>query len=404
MLYKRRKENGKKFEALTLKNISIGLAVSIVGGFIFVYCSKLLVNPAGGGEVAVNPASPDNINAFDDSLNDAIRKPAIEASIASDFDNNDYEFFIYEKEKRINFNQENYNPDAFWLSQVKLGPPLEFKSEELKNNRHDQINRDQKMIEYDRAPKFTADGKNVVYCRKYRASASPSLYLMKIDATGKANPLKRITVVSNCSYSLTPDGKGIVYTRRPDGAAATRTAIYRMDLDSGKEDCLVETGSREYTNPIIVIIKNIADPSRSPEQRVYFTFVSGVGITYRVLNDTLTPSPLRDIISFNTRVVKLFPQPFDSLEGGGKFLVKISALLVLFDPTLQSYRELVNTNYVGTIYDAILDKDGTTIYYIYKGGYDSPRRRLIKNNIDATDPQELLDFPAESFSMRPKHA
>lgn len=390
MLYTRKKENSKFFEALTLKNISIGLFVSVLGGFILAHGFKFWKSSA---TKAVEVRVDDSARVFDDSENDAIlRKPAIRNSIVSNFENKDYKFFLYDKQPFCA------------LSQVKLAPTLEVKTEELKRTRMDLV--DQNIIEINRSPQFTADGNSFVYCRKYRNSIFYGLFLMKINESGTAKPYKRITTVWDCSYSLTPDGNGIVYTKMASGAL--NNAIYRINLDGTNETLLVNsTTGIAYSNPIILNFKNA---NGVVVERLYFKAGS---VKYLDLNaESPRQENFPNDIPFQDQYFwKLCPQAIGSNDDDGRFLVTKNERMMFVCSSVGMNCVPMNSNLPnsfgsGNIHHAILDKDGTTVYYLQTKAVGSALT-IVKNNIQGNAPQDLVTVPHlinHSFSMRPDHA
>ena len=395
MRYTRPKENSKVFEFLNLKNISIALFVSMISGFIFIQSSWVRRSKLKDFHPNLPITTTDSISSFDATYDEKFRRQPANPTIFNNFDSKDLEFLIYES-RYPNDRKKNI---PFSILQLKQTPYIESISESLKDNEIDSADR-LDFIEYDESPKFTADGENIVFCRRYSYAARSALFIMSIDCNGKTKLLKRITSVSNCSYSFTPDGKSLVYTNYIPGSDYFK-AVYKIDLDGKNETSLFpcKSGSN-YSSPIFVRLGG--------KERVYF--IDKNSVYYKDL-DAACASSL-NIVNAKT----ISPPAF----GAASLTFLISTYeghIMVCNPSkpitncCYDFNSLIpggidvnnGLNYPkGSIQEAILTKDGQIIYYIDRSR-NNARKVLMKANIDGKNVVELkTNFMATSISLRPK--
>ena len=408
MLYKRPQESGKFFEFLNLKRILIGVVVSVVGGFIIIKSYKYwpafsfsysytppkdLLFPSGRPLVTSNNLQ---ILDFDGNFDDGFRKAPSEASIFNDLNDSDSDFFIFER-------SSIENRDPFWLLQFKNSSA---KYEQLKDNFNDKIDRDDLSIEYDKSPKFTADGKSVVFCRKYVGSFTISLFLMNLDESGKGNVVKRITSVRNCFYSLTPDQKGVVYSKA-DAGIANQANIYRIDLDGTNETLLARPSQgASYSNPVLFTFLNQDGDDFEIVNRLFFNN-SNNNVCHYLDIGTSERSEVQ-IFNVDERFLsnsfKLWPPLSDVSEPVFLATNTDSSAAYICNAQLLSCQGIgIGNNYYNNIKEIVLCKD-EVIYYLMDRGY-LDGKVLIKNNTQNNNSQDLVEnFIGSSFSVRPKPA
>lgn len=401
MLYKRQKEPSKFIEFFNLKNIFIGLVIAVIGGYI----SLRAPNFSELHFLTADIDAPDSIFPDSDPLGNAgndqtfsideidysafLRAPVPEApSIVKDFDDVGSDFIIYMKKSALNSGR----PEPFILYKVAAAGGQNV-IEQLKEDNNSTLDREANIITNEKLPQFAADGKSVVFCRRYAESNIYALYLMNLDESGKGTIVKRITTVKDCSFSLTSDGNHIVYSK-PYLSRGDTAGIYKIDLD-GKNDIelVPPTEGAVYLNPILLSF--IPDGGDETLNRVVFNHNTLVKY-YDIGVGVVQQNGIQDFEVDTGNSFTVWPSTIGVSEP--KFMVtRRNQLYVCLAELLYCYEVFSNANGIN-INGVALCKDDVVYYTepVY------PNFKLIRINLGNTAPEEIGLISGDLISVKPK--
>ena len=399
MLYKRQKEPSKFIEFFSLKNIFIGLVIAVIGGYISLRAPNFselhfwttFIDVPGSIIPDSDPLGNAgnlqtiSIDEIDYSAFLRVLVPE-EPSIVKDFDDAGSDFIIYTKKSALNIGR----PEPFILYKAAAAGDQNV-VEQLKEDNNTKLDREANIITNEKFPQFTADGKSVVFCRRYAESNIDALYLMNLDESGKGTIVKRITTVKDCSFSLTSDGNHIVYSK-PYLSRGDTAGIYKIDLD-GKNDIelVPPTEGAVYLNPILLSFT----PENGNEILHRVVFNLDTFVKYYDIEDN-QQNGIQDFEVDTGNSFTVWPLTVGVSEP--KFMVtRRNQLLVCYAEYLCCINVFPHPD-GANISSVALCKDDV-IYYTEPM---HPDFKLIRNNLENTAREEIGLISGDLISVKPK--
>ena len=255
------------------------------------------------------------------------------------------------------------------------------------------------------SPRLSPDGKHILYSVTYTSieqnRSCSNLFICNADGSDSRQLTGKKTQLSDIKegireFSLSPDGKRIIYVKSVKGSVKSPADIYR-DLDKADAICADDLMYRHWDHWA---------------KEIPHTFVSAVG-SYE--EKCITEASSTDILGKDEALYELPAEPFGGIEQlswspDGRFIAysckKLSGKAYAFSTDSEIYIFDTETGQSAVIptgggYDMspVWSPDGTSICWISmeRDGYEADRQRLMLARIDTA---ALAEAPASDNAGR----